>query len=113
MIELILMLLPRMLQDRKVIERTRKSFRICAVLYIYFFYIVTGHAFEDLAKNLFFKSWLNNKNKLNFFFLPKFIKNLLFRRNGLRFKKKIDIITCLTYNYPVYSKTLWIQVQNL
>ena len=32
----------------------------------FFFNIVTGHIFEDLAEILFLESWLDNNNILNF-----------------------------------------------
>ena len=38
--------------------------------------------------------------------VPKFIKNLLFRRKGLRFKKKI-ILKQNVLNYDVLLQTLW------
>jgi len=46
--------------------------------YFFYFYIVTGHAFEDMVEILFFKSWLNNKNKPNFFFDQNSLKTFYF-----------------------------------
>ena len=41
-------------------------------------YIVTGLAFTDLSEIVLFESWLDNENKLNFFFNPNSLKTFYF-----------------------------------
>ena len=90
---------------------SRQNFRRF-FFYFHFLHCDGACAFEDLAETLFFESWLNNKKNM-YFFLPKFIKNFLFRCNGL--KKKYIITKCLKLScftpkpYGFNSKTLWIQ----